>query len=392
MCTQEIFTGPVFKKNQPDDSYKFQFPPLPTGAYPYHLDLPLSCRNTTGKRLVFNLTGDTGGLKAPAFQKEVALQMAQQYLGPESRPQFLYHLGDIVYHFGEKEQYQKQFFEPYENYPGPIYAIAGNHDADVNPDNPEPYESLDAFYNVFCNTSSRTVYFAGTHSRKSQQQPNVYWTLNTELATIIGLYSNVPKYGSIGAAQRSWFIEELKRAGTLNQEKAIIVCLHHAPYSADTNHASSLPMIRFLNMAFEEAGVYPDVVFSGHVHNYQRFSKIYGNGKEVAFIVAGAGGFDELHTIARTDDPLFTDHSPLLQGVRLEKYCENQHGFLKVDIEKGQGKFRLTCDYYTINQQSGLSEKQEAFDRLTIDLQQDRESEEMLRFAPVPAYPVYSSL
>eukprot|EP01132_Coremiostelium_polycephalum_P017489 gene17489-20932_t len=180
--------------------------------------------------------------------------MAQQYLGPESRPQFLYHLGDIVYHFGEKEQYQKQFFEPYENYPGPIYAIAGNHDADVNPDNPEPYESLDAFYNVFCNTSSRTVYFAGTHSRKSQQQPNVYWTLNTELATIIGLYSNVPKYGSIGAAQRSWFIEELKRAGTLNQEKAIIVCLHHAPYSADTNHASSLPMIRFLNMAFEEAG------------------------------------------------------------------------------------------------------------------------------------------
>ncbi|WP_432708631.1 metallophosphoesterase family protein [Pedobacter sp.] len=349
MLTVKNFTSkPVLKKGVPDDNFKIQSLPAPAGNYPYHLNLPMPETEQEGNRLVFNMVGDTGGIKSPAFQKQIAEAMGKQVTEGDYPSQFLYHLGDIVYHFGEKEQYEVQFFEPYKTYPAPIYAIAGNHDADVNPNNPIPYHSLDAFTSVFCEKREGDHYFSGNVQRKNQHQPNIYWTLNTELATIIGLYSNVPKFGYICAEQRDWFIKELIRAGEMNEEKAVIVCLHHSPYSADTNHGSSMAMIAFLDGAFEEAGVWPDIVFSGHVHNYQHFLKTYKNNRTVPFIVAGAGGFDELHNLATVEDSNFISENPLFDDVELLKYSLSQHGFLKVILEKTEQSFLLTCEYYTM--------------------------------------------
>jgi len=349
MLTVKNFSSkPVLKKGQPDDSYKVQSLPAPVGAYPYHLDLQTGETEEDRNLLVFNMVGDTGGIKSPAFQKQIAQQMGKQVKEGEPKSQFLYHLGDIVYHFGEREQYEAQFFEPYQNYPAPIYAIAGNHDADVNPNNPIPYHSLEPFSAVFCEPREGDHYFSAAVQRKNQHQPNIFWTLNTELATIIGLYSNVPKFGYIGQEQRDWFIKELIRAGDMNEEKAVVVCLHHSPYSADTNHGSSVPMMTFLDGAFEEAGVWPDIVFSGHVHNYQHFSKSYPNNRTVPFIVAGAGGFDELHTLATVEDQNFSSDHPLFDGVELINYSLSQHGFLKVILEKNETSFSLTCEYYTM--------------------------------------------
>src|SRR4029434_9155934 len=48
--------------------------------------------------------------------------------------------------------------------------------------------------------------------RRTMTQPNVFWTMNTPLATIIGMYSNCPEGGQISDTQRSWFISELKAA------------------------------------------------------------------------------------------------------------------------------------------------------------------------------------
>lgn len=47
------------------------------------------------------------------------------------RPSFLYHLGDVVYFYGEASNYYPQFYEPYAFYPVPIFAIPGNHDGDI---------------------------------------------------------------------------------------------------------------------------------------------------------------------------------------------------------------------------------------------------------------------
>ena len=148
------------------------------------------------------MVGDTGSLRSPDFQKNVVGQMVRQYQHTGDHPQFLYHLGDVVYNHGEASQYQRQFFDPYKHYPAPIFAIAGNHDSDVNPD-AAPYNSLEPFMTVFCDTSPHTVAFSGGSERKSMVQPNVYWTLNTPLANIIGMHSNVPKFGIVTEEQRA---------------------------------------------------------------------------------------------------------------------------------------------------------------------------------------------
>jgi hypothetical protein len=372
MTTAPKYRVPIIKKNQPDDSYKFLPLPQPTGRYPYHLALKDVCPEINDQQIVFHMAGDTGSVRKTGFQRMVAGVMAGQYKTDslKHQPQFLYHLGDVVYNYGEAEHYYSQFFEPYKDYPGPILAIAGNHDSDVNPAGTIPYQSLDAFTTVFCDTVSRPIIFSGDAARKSMIQPNVYWTLETPLATIIGLHSNVPKYGVITGEQRNWFMEELKAADLERPGKALIVCLHHAPYSADVNHSSSLPMIEFLEGVFNETGIRPDIVFSGHVHNYQRFSKVYGDGITVPYIVAGAGGYDELHAIAPTDDERFSSDNPLLDGVNLEHYCDNKHGFLKIVIEKTHTGLSLTVEYYTLPHEETTDQQLMAVpeDRLVLHL------------------------
>ncbi len=345
---------PVFKKNVPDDSNKFQPIPSATGPYPYHLALEDIQTIPNPQKMVFHMLGDSGSLRNTEFLKGVTSQLVKQFVPDDAdSPLFLYHLGDIVYNHGEAVQYQRQFFEPFRDYPAPIFAIPGNHDSDINPESQAPYQSLDAFKAVFCDTTPNTVPFGGNAKRKSMVQPNVYWTLETPLANIIGLYSNVPKFGVITAQQRDWLVDELKMADSQRPEKAIILCLHHSPYSADINHGSSMPMIRFLEEVYLESGVRPDIVFSGHVHNYQRFLKQYPDGGQTIYVVAGAGGYDELHAVALTSDPSFWSQDTVFQGVELQNFCDEKRGFLKVTLErKGEG-VAITGDYYVLQSRPG---------------------------------------
>lgn len=370
MISTKILHSAVLKTERIDDAHKFQPLPQPSGSYPYRLNIE---DPTNTKKMVFHMVGDTGGHDNLSFQQSVACQMAAQCLNiqeEQDRPSFLYHLGDIVYHYGEADQYDEQFLTPFENYPKPIYAIAGNHDSDINPESEVHYESLEAFYTTFCNVRPKTIYFGEDKLRKSQIQPHVYWTMEAPLATVIGLYTNVPKYGCIKQEQKNWFIKELQNAARYSADKAIIICLHHAPYSADHNHGSSLPMIDFMETAFKTAGVKPDLVVSGHVHNYQRFNKQYEDGKTVPFIVAGAGGFEELHTLANPFDQAYHAQSPVFNGVHLQNYCDNRHGFLKIAIEKNPFSFTIKGEYYTIPYKNEEQDQQHAslYDSFTVDL------------------------
>jgi hypothetical protein len=368
---ENIRTRPVFKLAAIDDQEKFKPLPIPPGIFPYHLDVKQVLPDLPQHKMVFHMAGDTGGINSPAFKHKVAEEMTRQCEETaimEDRPAFFFHLGDVVYNFGQAAYYYSQFFEPYQHYPGPVFAIAGNHDGDIDPLDPKAPQSLDAFMHVFCDTRSQPVSFAGDSKRYSNIQPNIYWTLNTPLADIICLYSNVPRFGTITAEQKEWFIRELKSAAGNNGEKAIIVCIHHAPYSADTNHGSSMPMQLFLTSAFEAAGVIPDIIFSGHVHNYQRFNKLFANGKVVPFIVAGAGGYADLHKIAQPGDFSFPDKNSLLNDVKLEKYCDTAHGFLKISLEKTEDRFVLEGRYYTIPHIVDSSLRASEYDSFTLNL------------------------
>ncbi|MCY4779138.1 metallophosphoesterase [Sphingobacterium sp. UT-1RO-CII-1] len=349
-----LYKTPVVLKNFTDDSANYKPLPAPTFPAPYRLNiatiLPDSA-DTLSENMSFHMVGDTGSVRHSNFQALVAKSLADQINNSplEKRPAFLYHLGDIVYNHGEAHEYPEQFLKPYSLYDAPIFAIPGNHDADINPTTPKPYTSLEAFMQVFCASEQGPIPFAPESSRHSMVQPNPYWTLETPLARFIGLYPNIVKFGTIDEEQRAWFIKELQYAKSFRHEQALIVCLHHAPYSADWNHGSSLAMIEFLETAFAKTGIYPDLVCSGHVHNYQRFAKQNADGSTTPYLVAGAGGYADLHGVAELSDPRVQPLSAVNKNtaqVSLEAYCDRSFGFLRLDIKKTKNDLLIAGTYY----------------------------------------------
>ena len=149
----------------------------------------------TAGRIVFHAVGDTGGVHGTEAQEAVAHAMETQFTGKSDSPApddpaFFYHLGDVIYFNGETALYPTQFYEPYQYYPANIFAIPGNHDGDTQVqkgDPPDNQPSLTGFVTNFCDSQRRYL----SPYRPTMTQPYVYWTLETPLATIIGLYSNV---------------------------------------------------------------------------------------------------------------------------------------------------------------------------------------------------------
>ena len=319
--------------HQPTGNQAFQPLPTPTGQAPYHLSLDnvlppdqVAAIQNSG-RMLFHMAGDTGGVKSPEPQQIVAMAMEQHFNFADAtlRPAFYYHLGDVVYYYGEAREYYAQFYDPYVHYPAPIFAIPGNHDGDMT-DGSEP--SLTAFVNNFCAKDPHVTNEAGETGRDAMTQPHVYWTLEAPFVTIIGLYTNVPEGGKLDDDQVAWFVNELRTAPA---DKALIVTCHHPPYSADTNHSGSRYMARTLDHAFNQAGRMADMVLSGHVHNYQRFTRPVSNA-HVPYIVAGAGGYWHLHYIAKQADgsDIQLPYTMPDTGITMEDQCDNRHGFLRL--------------------------------------------------------------
>jgi hypothetical protein len=235
----------------------------------------------------------------------------------------MYLLGDVIYFNGRAEDYFAQFYEPYGGYPAPIFAIPGNHDAD-NGDDPS-IPSLKAFVDNFCAPAALpTPESQGT--RPAMIQPNVYWTLRAPFTTIIGLYTNVPPMGYFDREQLNWLVDELRAAPP---DDALIVALHHEPYGASANFKGSVRMARALDEAFMKAERAADLVLSAQAHNYQRFSRPW-HGRQVMYVVAGAGGYHNLHRMG-------SDVTPGLQrgDLTLEQFCDDRYGFLRVTTAPG---------------------------------------------------------
>jgi hypothetical protein len=352
----------------------FQPLPAPTGQPPYHLALDsllaadqLQAIIASGK-MVLHVAGDTGGVKAPQAQQIVANHMVDDFAAPDlaSRPALFYHLGDVVYYYGEAREYYPQFYEPYAHYPAPIVAIPGNHDGDIAPPDPTnpspPAASLDAFARNFCAAAPAITPEAGDVARDAMTQPNVYFTLDTPFATFIGLYTNVPEGGQLDDTQIAWFRDELR---TSPAEKALIVATHHPIYSLDQHHGASAYMGSLLDDAFTATGRIPDLVFSAHVHNYQRFTRPLG-GRAVPYIVAGAGGYWNLHYM--THDYGYPIPLPLAvpqTDLTLNSYCDNRHGYMRLTISAST----LIGEYFTVPRpQESWGDPAVLLDRFTLDL------------------------
>lgn len=321
--------------------------PAPTGQPPFRLDLETVIGAEAAAaiehrgQLVFHTAGDTGGVKSPEPQEIVAMWMEHDFETLDPLPSFFYHLGDVVYFDGARNSYYDQFYDPYLHCRAPIFAIPGNHDGDVSI--PPQGPSLEGFMVNFCSAEPVLVPDARDVPRLAMIQPNCFWTLCAPLVTIIGLYTNSPEHGVVDADQASWLETELREAP---REKALIVALHHPPYSADSHHGASVAMRTLLQDSFTASGRRPDLVLSGHVHNYQRFSVPEGDGEALTYIVAGAGGYPNLHSMGLVDgSPPPVPWTDADTGSTLESYNrEHRHGFLRLTLSASE----ITGVYTTV--------------------------------------------
>jgi len=341
-----------------------RFEPIPHPA-PSHLAVPLSVFDPEGSQaaeeqgqLVFHCVGDVGGVHGTATQEAIASAMEGQLTSAseKDKPRFFYIVGDVVYFNGQQRLYKTEFYEPYQYYRTLIFAVPGNHDGDTNVrkgDTPDTEPSLYGFFENFCDTTPRHV----SPYRMSMTQPYPYWTLEAPFVTIIGLYSNVE--GSLDARGRSdqqFFLEDQLRAA--DPAKKLIVTVHHPPYSLDSAHGGCPDILNALDRAFSISGRLPDAVISGHVHNYQRFSRKIkdksGATRTIPYIVAGAGGYaNEARSLHRIQKDLgLTDKKkhkkpPIdttIPGVRLESFNESEPGFLRVTVNKE----RILFEYFLV--------------------------------------------
>ena len=105
---------PVFKTQKTDDLNKFKELPVAPGHYPYRLNLENIVPVPNKNKIVFHMAGDTGSIYDSVVQDVIAGEMSRQITEEpvsDNKPLFLYHLGDVVYKYGEAENYSRQFFK-----------------------------------------------------------------------------------------------------------------------------------------------------------------------------------------------------------------------------------------------------------------------------------------
>lgn len=316
-------------------------------------------------QIVFHSVGDTGSVKGPDTQSLVADKMVTDFDETNSAnvPSFLFHLGDVVYYFGEGTYYYDQFYEPFRNYPAPIVAIPGNHDGVVYPSDPAP--TLAAFLRNFCTASPSQSPDSGGLSRTTMTEPGVYFTFDAPFVRILGLYSNVMEdpgvissqgaTNSLDDRQIAFLTAALQRVKSEKYAGAVIIAVHHPPFTGGTIHGGSPQMLADIDSACTAAGLWPHAVFAGHAHNYQRYTRTV-NAMQIPFLVAGCGGHSPLSAMRGT----YRTPYKIDDTLTLESYDDTHYGYLRVTVnattmtiefhpESDGGAVKTPDDTVTIN-------------------------------------------
>jgi predicted phosphodiesterase len=232
-------------------------------------------RATADKPIRFALVGDM--VNGKTAQNAIARRIASE------RPDFMLALGDIVYPSGRVNQYMHFFWKTY-NEPGeggeapfmatvPIYPVLGNHD--VAAKHPLIPDALGAYY-FFAppkngpgdgpwNTPLGADKTAAAKFRaaNADSYPHLSaYSFDYGPAHVTVLDSN--QSSNVDAPKlRAWVEADLK--GSKAPWK--FVCFHNPSFSSSGQHYNE-QAVRLWHPLFEAAGV--DMVFTGHVHNYQR--------------------------------------------------------------------------------------------------------------------------
>lgn len=336
---------------------------------------------TAAGSIVFHAVGDTGGIKEPSKQFAVADAMSADLAGKtyqSGRAAFFFHLGDVVYYFGQERYYYDQFYDPYRDYAAPIFAIPGNHDGMISPS--LGTKTLAGFLDNFCTTQPAKDPEAQGFARTTMTQPGVYFTLDAPFVKIIGLYSNTSEGGTqgvisgsvVGNAQLTFLQQQLQAAAQQRaaarkpqDHQALIIAVHHPPFTGSQDHAPSPNVLTDIDSACQAAKIMPDLVLSGHAHLYERYTRFIG-GNQVPFVVAGMGGYFNLSGFKNSANgkppkPPVDGSDAKGNKLRLEAYDDSTFGFLRITASPAV----LKCCFVTVDVNTKATAQKDPF---TVDL------------------------
>jgi predicted phosphodiesterase len=228
-------------------------------------------RDGTETRFRFAVIGDT------AEGGSVLTDIADRLV--ESGADFAVHTGDVVYPTGAQQNYDKTFFVPLARWllRGPVLPALGNHDV---------------------MTSRGKAYLTNFVVPPNGVTPNSrFYAIRQANALFVCLDVESSSYGA-DSPQYDWLVRTLA-ASTATWT---FVYFHEPPYSS--GHPNRLVRL-ILCPLFEHFGV--DIVFSGHVHLYERTWPIRDfvpSGRGVVYITEGGGG-SPLSTFHREDYTAF---------------------------------------------------------------------------------------
>jgi predicted phosphodiesterase len=240
-----------------------------------------------------------GDSREPAgYEKEALIKQIIK-----ENPSFVLHVGDLVL-YGEEHQWK--IFDLFEgriiDSGIPIYPVLGNHEYHTRkePYPTNPQRQLQHYFDRFKFLKNKRWYsFTYGNSR--------FLILDTNTDY------------SPGSNQYDWFIKELSG----EDPGFLFIAFHHPPYTKSGRLRESERMLANILESYNKRGlIKTDIVFSGHVHNYERYKH---NG--INYIVTGGGGAPP-HFINRDRDDFFTEPGATFH------YC-------KIEVSETEATFKM---------------------------------------------------
>lgn len=392
------------------------------------IDSEQSKRIESTNRLTFHSVGCSGRYEQCPDSRQPGAVVAEALAAQATNPavyggyasadsaSFLFHLGDVVYKADpdndsagaadasgkdQASMYNSQFYQQYASYQPGIFSIPGNHDSKFSR-HPER-SAIDHYLINFCDSDHRiSPDNIGHTGRETMVQPFPYWMLDTPVAYIVGLDTNDVNGGLLDNPQENdepqyaWLVETLGKIKAADDGKRLVLAVHYPPYSGAANFIQRgdpnlgptprrnpgagllQPLAVTLQHAYQQAGLYPDLVISAHAHLYQRITYTYTGGYQIPYLICGASGHWPTENIAETcgksDGTKAAPPFPVVlpRGVvlppgdsaTLVSFNDLDFGYLRITIDLPNHV--IAGEFFTVDVKSNSTPKR--FDCFELDL------------------------
>jgi hypothetical protein len=131
-----------------------------------------------------------------------------------------------------------------------------------------------------------------------------------------------------------------RKADTENKNpEALILAVHHPPFTGASDHFPSASMLQEIDTCCQQAGIWPDLVLSGHAHLYEHYTRtMKADGRQIPYLVAGNGGYynlSKLKTNSAGNKPTpgqQTERDGQGNTITLEQFNDTNFGFLRITV------------------------------------------------------------